>query len=441
VTNVGNTIALRILNEQQHNVLQYLPYGVTTIEMKVEGEESQAFGFVSPKNQVLNKTNNNVYVGYSDGSSQDFLVLWGGGKEQGLEINSSNANARLFLNILHKGKSLENQNLSLIHSKLKNPIATIKLIPAKIDDDLVKMQLTEQGESCNLTFKGNRIPTYYSRWFPPRPLENKKIQYYDIQLPFLEIKFSAKHDNNNNIFRSVTSDLDILLDNNRIAQVTGDWRYSWPHAELFTVLDDSRDFIVLRLWMYWIHKNFSNNFFRSADPIIFDVLDRPDKLQSSSQDDEEEQKKRGILESLDIEVPDIERFDFLIDIKNKKIIWLGTDFHYQEFWYFFENSYDKFVKARIGYHFETIVQVIKNLKDRMNPPQNYDPMTTLKKMLEQKQDIKRKLTLVNIQDEIPKISSKHNDINTRGQGIGRKHIPYPENGIAAEELISSVVTA
>ena len=58
-------------------------------------------------------------------------------------------------------------------------------------------------------------------------------------------------------------------------------------------------------------------------------------------------------------------------------------------------------------------------------------MTTLKKMLEQKQDIKRKLTLVNIQDEIPKISSKHNDINTRGQGIGRKHIPYPENGIAA----------
>ena len=193
--------------------------------------------------------------------------------------------------------------------------------------------------------------------------------------------------------------------------------------------------------MYWIHKNFSNNFFRSAYPTIFDVLDRPDKLQSSSQDEEEEQKKRGILESLDIEVPDIERFDFLIDIKNKKIIWLGTDFHYQEFWYFFENSYDKFVKARIGYHFETIVQVIKNLKDRMNPPQNYDPMTTLKKMLEQKQDIKRKLTLVNIQDEIPKISSKHNDINTRGQGIGRKHIPYPENGIAAEELISSVVTA
>ena len=129
MTNVGNTIALRILNEQQHNVLQYLPYGVTTIEMKVEGEDSQAFGFVSPKNQVLNKTNNNnVYVGYSDGSSQDFLVLWGGGKEQGLEINSSNANARLFLNILHKGKSLENQNLSLMHSKLKNPIAKLSII-------------------------------------------------------------------------------------------------------------------------------------------------------------------------------------------------------------------------------------------------------------------------------------------------------------------------
>ena len=95
------------------------------------------------------------------------------------------------------------------------------------------MQLTEQGESCNITFKGNRIPTYYSRWFPPRPLENKKIQYYDIQLPFLEIKFSAKHDNNNNIFRSVTSDLDILLDNNRIAQVTGDWRYSSAACRTF----------------------------------------------------------------------------------------------------------------------------------------------------------------------------------------------------------------
>ena len=67
----------------RHNVLQYLPYGVTTIEMKVEGEDSQDFGFVSPKNQVLNKTNNNnVYVGYSDEQQTRLLVLWGGGKDK-----------------------------------------------------------------------------------------------------------------------------------------------------------------------------------------------------------------------------------------------------------------------------------------------------------------------------------------------------------------------
>ena len=42
-------LALRILNKPARKRFKYLPFGVTTIEMKVEGEESQAFGFVSPK--------------------------------------------------------------------------------------------------------------------------------------------------------------------------------------------------------------------------------------------------------------------------------------------------------------------------------------------------------------------------------------------------------
>src|SRR5690348_10225291 len=106
---------LRVINEINPNtgIVEYLPYGITTIEMRYEGDINEACGFVSTVKKSEGK--NKFYVGYSD-QSQDFLVIWGGGKEQGLEINRNNVRERLFLQVLHKGKSPIIETISLLHS-------------------------------------------------------------------------------------------------------------------------------------------------------------------------------------------------------------------------------------------------------------------------------------------------------------------------------------
>ena len=77
------------------------------------------------------------------------------------------------------------------------------------------------------------------------------------------------------------------------------------------------------------------------------------------------------------------------------------------------------------------------LQYRFNQPKkNYDPMTLLKKFLENP-DMKRtllgNLTATNL--------GEGSNIANKGRGWTRKHIPYNENGNVVKELISSVVTS
>ena len=202
-----------------------------------------------------------LFVGFAN-QSEDFLVLWGAGSEEGLNITNSNVNGRLFLQILHKGNTADTQSITLCHSRTGMPITTIKLVPAEDHPNLLRTEMSpakEGNEFQIISFKGTRIPLYYPRWFPPRPSENKKIQYYDIDAPNIKIKFKAKV-NKNDFIPEVDSDIDILLndDPNPIAKISDDWCYSSLHPEIFTIFGDA-DYLVLRLWCYWINANFSNS--------------------------------------------------------------------------------------------------------------------------------------------------------------------------------------
>ena len=412
---------LRILNELEPNVIPYLPFGVTTLEMKIEGDNDERYGFIYPYKRA--NPEKKIYVGYAD-DSEDFLVLWGAGKIGGLNINMENVDGRLFLQILHSGKTVDSQNITLYHSQANAPISVIQLIPAEKGPNIVAMEENKGvGDIQIISFKGNRMPDYYPRWFPPRPSENKNIQYHDVEVPQITIRFKVKEDK---LIANVDSDLEIFLDDLKIGQVTGDWRYSRPHAEVFTVFGDS-DYVVLRLWLYWIHTNFSKDFLRGSPP--------NSKIETGSAIDkptENERTNRSLWESLDIECPDNERFDFLIDMKKKKISWMGTDFHYQESWYKFEES-EQFVKARIANDIDTLEQVFKRLNDRFDQQkENYDPMIHLKELLRKPE---KQTTL--IQENVPEIKNG----TYRGVGFTRKHVPYAENGKAVAELVSSVVTS
>jgi hypothetical protein len=425
---------LRVLNESQPNVLPYLPYGVTTIEMRLDGNSEETFGFIHPKNRADAK--HKMYFGYAD-DSEDFIVLWGGGYEDGLNINWQNFEGRLFLQVLHKGKRVAYPNLTLYHERMNDPIVTLKLVPADICPDLVTMELMKDDASKSylLSFKGNKLPSYYSRWFPPRPSENNRIKYYQVSAPQITVSFKFRK---NSPFSIIDSDIDIFLENTKIAQVSGDWRFSWPHAELFTVFGDAQYF-VLRLWLYWVNGMFSKLSLSNGK----DHGDRLPEAGSRDKSFDNNQISNTFWEAFDIECPDIERFDFLIDMEKKKVTWLGTDFHYQELWYKFEDK-EPFVRARIAYPLNTIEQILRRIQNRLNPPDNsFDPMMLLRNVLK-KHIAGKSLTQVDMHGVrellMPKMSKKEISVK-KGVGFTRKHLPYAENGKLVTELMSSVVTS
>jgi hypothetical protein len=393
---------LKVLNESKPNVLHYLPYGVTTLEMQVERDVEEVLDLdcIYPKRRGTDR-DKNLFVGFAD-QSEDFLILWGGGSERGLKVSDDNVNGRLFFQILHRGNiTTDTQSITLCHSGSDMPITTIKLVPAEDYTNLIRMNMCPAKEGSEfhiISFKGSKVPLYYPRWFPPRPSENKKIEYSEIDVPNIKIKFKVKE---SAFIAQVDSDIDIFLndDPNPIARISEDWRYSSLHAELFTIFGDS-DYLILRLWCYWVNANFSFG------------------------------------GSINIECPDYERFDFLIEMKKKKVTYVGTDFHYQEWWYKIDDGED-FTRAKIAGGLWTIERTLMGLKERFNTKENFDPMTLLKVMLRQETTAMSPMKI--LREYIQSNRSKMGP--NKAAGFFGKHIPYPENGRPVADLVSSVATS
>ena len=416
---------LKILNELKPNVLQYLPYGVTTLEIKIDGDMDELIGYICPIK--IADRQKKLFVGFAD-ESEDFLVLWGAGSEAGLKLTDMNVSGRLYFQILHKGKSADVQSVTLCHSQTKEPICNITLVPAEDSTNVSKMNISPDDRNGlkTITFKGSKVPMYYPRWFPPRPSENKKIQYSDIDAPNIKIKFKSK---DSNFIPEINSDIDIFLNDDHIAKIVDDWRYSSLHAEIFTIFGNA-DYFVLRVWFYWVNATFSNTF--RGDKII---VTRNEAIRLSENTSPDDKKTKDFLDSINVECPDYERFDFLIDMKKKKIVWVGTDFHYQEWWFKIDET-EPFVRAKIASGLWTIEHSLKSLIDRFQPKENFDPMTVLRVMLK---DARAQSPNIPVLKEY--ILMNKNGHRPKAAGFLGKHIPYPENGRAVAELVSSIVTS
>ena len=148
----------------------------------------------------------------------------------------------------------------------------------------------------------------------------------------------------------------------------------------------------------------------------------------------EGKKSKGFFDSINVECPDYERFDFLIDMNKKKVIWVGTDFHYQEWWFRIDDT-EPYVRAKIASGLWTIEHSLKSLIDRFQSKENFDPMTLLRDIL-----LKEKVQGTNA-IKLSECIKKNGQLTSKAAGFLGKHIPYPENGIAVPELVSSIVTS
>ena len=127
-------------------------------------------------------------------------------------------------------------------------------------------------------------------------------------------------------------------------------------------------------------------------------------------------------------------------MKKKKIIWIGTDFHYQESWYKVDET-QEFSRARIANDADAveiaIVKGIKRLIEQFSPATNnkdeYNPIDYLKQIIRENQMTEN----MSERKDVPVTGS---EIAHLREGITRKHIPYCENGQVGKGLVSSVIT-
>jgi len=138
------------------------------LKIRIEGIKAILKVSYYPENMAEGR--NNYYLGYAD-DNKDFLVIWGAGMREGLKVNRSNADGRLFLNILHKGDNTAHGSLSLEHSNLIMPLSKIELIPSMVDAGVVRMNQSRNGGILYHIIYGKSYASIHPRWFPPRMSE------------------------------------------------------------------------------------------------------------------------------------------------------------------------------------------------------------------------------------------------------------------------------
>ena len=393
---------LKFLNADSNNTIQYLPYGVTTIEF--EAEHVDMDGYVITKRNFKGGMTKR-YVGLAD-DSDDFFVVWGAGEENG-QFVSSDSNKRMFLQLIHLGNNIKDDKITFTYTGKFGFEQQLQIAPI-ICDDVVKMNVNRKINNSEIKFSGSKIPSYYARWFPPRPNKNEEINYDFFQLPDLCIEYE---ENDSGIKSPILISIQHNNKKHTICSIQGDLHYSYPHAEIFSFIPDQKIF-VLRLWLYWIHKKFRGNFFYGLSP---------------GQDPSKYTRK--LAQKISLEIPDIERFDFVIDGEMEKILWYGTDFHYQEYWGYVDTEV---VDANVAGDVDLIVESISMLNHRFNTMQNYNPVDTLKRIILEEPHQLKPL----------EISVKEKTYSTRHMRTLnlRTHVPYVKNKIIYRNLISSIVS-
>ncbi|MFX0133416.1 MAG: DUF4332 domain-containing protein [Candidatus Hodarchaeota archaeon] len=330
--------------KNEDNYIEYLPFlGVTSVRLRILVNEPVTKLIIRPKVSTFYYAENVEWSNYICGMDNEnvehdlrkgFVALFGGGKKQGFIMFNPPAESYAFFFLRHHDKTIKEQldysitfeAIEEISKNEENLLAKLtvqirypesirpaeeKVIP-DIKDPLCPIHpnykydygkkavglLYFKEEYREITFKGNMIPEYYPRWWPPW-----KIKYFPIknQDKISNLVVRSYPDGVARVFYKFNGKMEPIgeLKGRLTAAVFND-PLLMTTAEIFRFFSD--DFIVLRVWFWW-----------------FDL-----RLNA----------KRFIFKH---EMPDCERVDFLIDLRNpskdvRMIPFFATDVHWKEFW-------------------------------------------------------------------------------------------------------------
>jgi hypothetical protein len=290
----------------------------------------------------------------SSGRAPDLWVAWGAGDERGFCVKTKDRFKIDKVPLPLDDDGFSYVYLHLIHRPERpfehTPADKTLTVQATGEDGLVygetTVRLTVPQKASNpvrahwdwdldagvstITLRGTdegptQMPLYVSRWWPVRQVEYVSVGEVTAKcLQDLRIIYRRQEDGQDR------GRMDVWLGDMPLAEFTGELAlplhdYRLCTAEVFRFLDDYH--LVVRLWFYWVHLGFS------ADQLLtFVPQDRRAEWRA-----EAERVRDGLKGFLlpwhkHEEVPDVERFDLLLDLTDLNTKYVGTDTHWQEFW-------------------------------------------------------------------------------------------------------------
>jgi hypothetical protein len=303
-----------IVQEGRHHEAEalYLPYCTRTLRLEVINQAGRPLKLWLRPESTPDEFPEHVIYGYGDQNDRELWVHWAGGEESGATVKMKDVlfiavpakvadDGRphpVFLNLTHPAGVIRRRSVTLRaytgEKAAEEPLdSTLKVSLAVPTANEAPVERPVQGlwnkEKTQLHFAGDTIPDYVSRWwasdtFIYRPAGDLPGR---LSLDRKENTLTLRLDAEN----GATGDerLAEIVDNGwETGQDTQGQRRVL--AELSHFLEDR--YYVVRLWFLWLDKRIG-----------------PAR-----------------------EVPDAERVDVLFDVKTKRVVFLGTDFHYREIW-------------------------------------------------------------------------------------------------------------
>lgn len=312
--------------------LDYLPFGVRTLKLRVEGD---CLGKVRLRPKRLSGLPGKAFGHEDEGVSPQFIVSWGGGYEDHCELDGPHRRMAYFL-VHHVGEGSDDHRLTIEAGDESGHRACLPVTltyPRSGGQPWPSEQLVRPtwhevcgglGGSCTIQLQGALTPRYLSRWWP----QNRIAYAYDKKPPQVSLSHRRLVDGGHGdltVYASRPDDGRQVL----LAKIGGSIGY--PLYDMRQVIPQLFRFgprtWALRVWFFWLDLDIS----------------RRDLGRCWHRDaDELEQAWRGITRREDggladgnwrqrHEIPDAERVDMVFD-DDLQPLYAGTDLHWRELW-------------------------------------------------------------------------------------------------------------
>jgi hypothetical protein len=308
----NNALDFQLDQPQNNGRLTYRPFGITTLKLKITSQtKDQPALRLRVRRQTTADLNHGTFRGYPD-DTDALMVSWGGGHEPGPCVKPKDflhfredpvplpqgEESYIYFNLTHiKPDDLpETAVLTLEAYNPDNNTVTSTLTitlhkPTPIPNALRLVQpIPGQSDGWHIQ-DGSHLQNYDPRWWPEGVTYTADSQ----PLPLI----IRRTDNRLDLYWAQTADpFAIVTDNTDPSLLApGQHQRQYQNAVLFDLFNFDNNHIALRIWFYWLNKQIGGKNFIGRH-----------------------------------EVPDAERFDFIIRKDNGTAVFVCTDLHWSEMW-------------------------------------------------------------------------------------------------------------